>query len=144
LIVYQHAREVAKLVFALSSPFPREEVFALTDQGRRSSRSIGAQIAEAWAKRRYPNHFITKLTDADGEQCETQHWIETAIDCGYISLQEARDVLGRLAQIGRMLQSMVDRADAFCGEDHVRLREDRGTYGSLEEFFAPSSLNTEN
>jgi four helix bundle protein len=59
-------------------------MFSLTNQIRRSSRSVGAQIAEAWAKRKYKKHFISKLTDADGEQLETQHWIETALDSSYI------------------------------------------------------------
>jgi len=61
--------------------FPKEETYALTDQVRRSSRSDGAQIAEAWAKRRYQKHFVSKLTDAIGEELETQHWIEAAQDC---------------------------------------------------------------
>lgn len=60
-------------------------MFSLTDQTRRSSRSVGAQIAEAWAKRKYEKHFVSKLTDADGEQLETQHWIEVASDCCYLS-----------------------------------------------------------
>ena len=63
----------------ISKNFPREELFALTDQIRRSSRAIGAQLAEAWGKRRYEKHFISKLTDADAEQMETQHWIGIAV-----------------------------------------------------------------
>ncbi len=77
LVVYRRQRELAREVFAVSKKFPREESRSLTDQIRRSSRSIGAQIAEAWAKRRYEKHFISKLTDADAEQRETQHCIET-------------------------------------------------------------------
>lgn len=69
--------------------FPKEEMYSLTDQVRRSSRSIGAQIAEAWGKRKYERHFVSKLTDADGEQLETQHWIETALDCSYVSAEVA-------------------------------------------------------
>src|SRR5438046_4364258 len=72
LEVYKRQRNLAKEVFALSKQFPKEELYSLTDQLRRASRSIGAQIAEAWAKRLYPKHFISKLTDADGEQVETQ------------------------------------------------------------------------
>ena len=79
LLVYQKAREVAKSIFEISKNFPREELFALTDQIRRSSRAIGAQLAEAWGKRRYEKHFISKLTDADAEQMETQHWIGIAV-----------------------------------------------------------------
>ena len=85
LIVYQKARNVAEEIFIISKQFPKEEIYSLTDQVRRSSKSIGAQIAEAWGKRRYEKHFVSKLTDADAEQYETQHWIETAVDSGYIS-----------------------------------------------------------
>lgn len=85
LLVYQKSRALAQVVFQVTKQFPKEEMYALTDQIRRSSRSIGAQIAEAWAKRRYEKHFLSKLTDADGEQQETQHWLETAVDCSYIT-----------------------------------------------------------
>jgi four helix bundle protein len=71
LIVYQKAKAVSRKIFELSKTFPREETYSLTDQIRRSSRSIGAQIAEAWGKRRYKKHFISKLTDSDSEQLET-------------------------------------------------------------------------
>jgi four helix bundle protein len=76
LVVYQQARTLAHEIFAVTCKFPKEETFSLTDQVRRSARSVGAQVAEAWAKRRYEKHFISKLTDADGEQQETQHWID--------------------------------------------------------------------
>ena len=79
LLVYQKASEVTESIFEISKNFPREELFALTDQIRRSSRAIGAQLAEAWGKRRYEKHFISKLTDADAEQMETQHWIGIAV-----------------------------------------------------------------
>ncbi len=72
-------------VYQLTKKFPKEERYALTDQIRRSSRSIGGQISEAWGKRRYEKHFVSKLTDADGEQLETQHWLLTALDCEYIT-----------------------------------------------------------
>src|SRR3970282_2655805 len=84
LIVYQKTTAVAKRIFELTKRFPRDETYSLTDQVRRSSRSVGAQIAEAWAKRRYEKHFVNKLTDADGEQQETQHWVDTAADCTYV------------------------------------------------------------
>src|SRR5947208_11839530 len=84
LEVYKRQRELSGDVFRLSTRFPTEEKFSLTDQLRRASRSIGAQIAEAWAKRLYPKHFISKLSDADGEQMETQHWLIEAGDCGYL------------------------------------------------------------
>ncbi len=94
----------------------------MTDQIRRSSRSVGANIAEAWAKRRYERHF-SKLTDADGEQYETQHWIETAIDCGYLDPRAAKTLLDKCMEIGRLLGGMMDKATLFCGEPPRRLRE---------------------
>jgi len=114
LIVYKKARAVATRIFELSKTFPKEELYSLTDQVRRSSRSIGAQIAEAWGKRRYEKHFVSKLTDADGEQMETQHWIETAEDCGYLSSSQAIEIKDELSEIGRMLHSMMSKADQFC------------------------------
>ena len=72
LEIYQLARELAREIYGLTKTFPKEEKYSLTDQVRRSSRSVGAQIAEAWAKRRYERHFVSKLTDADGKQLETQ------------------------------------------------------------------------
>ncbi len=114
LIVYKNARKVAKEIFELTKSFPKEEMYSLTDQVRRSSRSIGAQIAEAWAKRRYKKHFISKLTDADGEQQETQHWVETAEDCGYLIPGQTQKLNGALSEIGRMINSMINKADIFC------------------------------
>jgi four helix bundle protein len=114
LMVYKKARAVAKKIFELSKTFPKEELYSLTDQVRRASRSIGAQIAEAWAKRRYEKHFVSKLSDADGEQLETQHWIETAEDCGYLSSSQANEINDELSEIGRMLHSMMSKADQFC------------------------------
>ena len=114
LHVYQKARCVAKHVFELTRGFPQEERYSLTDQLRRSARSVGAQIAEAWAKRRYEKHFVSKLTDADGEQQETQHWIDSAHDCEYITDQQRNALISDLAEIGRMLGGMMQKADSFC------------------------------
>jgi len=116
LLVYEKARAVAKEIFELSKRFPREETYSLTDQVRRSSRSIGAQIAEAWAKRRYEKHFVSKLTDADGEQLETRHWIDTAEDRGYLPSTGASGLNKQLGEIGRMLNSMMDKASQFCSK----------------------------
>jgi four helix bundle protein len=128
LVVYQKARVVSRRFFELSKAFPDEERCSLTDQGRRSSRSIGAQIAEAWAKRGYEKHFVSKLTDADGEQQETQHWIDTALDCGYLTQQAREELVDDLERVGRMLQSMMDKADLFCGQPANRVREDAVDY----------------
>lgn len=114
LEVYKYARELAKEIFVLTQKFPKEETFSLIDQVRRSSRSVGAQISEAWAKRRYEKHFISKLTDADGEQQETQHWLESAFDCSYIEKSILEDLLDRYKSIGKMLNSMINKSHLFC------------------------------
>ena len=128
LRVYQKAREVCRTVFRLSKSFPKEEMYSLTDQVRRSTRSIGAQIAEAWGKRRYERHFVSKLTDADAEQMETQHWVSEALDCGYISTADATQLNSGIEEIGRMLNSMTEKADSFCGSLDGVLREDTTEY----------------
>lgn len=136
LIVYQRQRELALKVFEVTKGFPAEERYALTDQIRRASRSIGAQIAEAWAKRDYERHFVSKLSDADAEQQETQHWIETAADCRYLDATQRDILLGLCAEIGRMLRSMEHRAADFCPTSS-RLREDE------DADFAPISRGPE-
>ncbi len=87
LDVYQSAFSLQQEIFAVSKAFPREETYSLTDQIRRSSRSIGANLSEAWAKRRYPAHFLSKLTDADGELQETLHWLSSAEACEYLGVE---------------------------------------------------------
>ena len=101
-------------IFVLTNTWPRNESYSLTDQIRRSSRSIGANLAEAWAKRRYPAHFLNKLTDADGELQETTHWLDTAKACRYLSASDVEQLSGRLAEIGRLLGSMINRHESFC------------------------------
>ena len=137
LIVYRKARELSLAVFKLTKQFPKEETYSLTDQIRRSSRSIGAQIAEAWAKRRYEKHFVSKLTDSDGEQQETQHWIETAFDCEYISQEEAKVLLEKCAEIGRLLGGMIAKAEQFCNASPYKIQEEQAAY------FVAAPLNTE-
>ena len=128
LRVYQKAREVSRAVFQLSKTFPRDEMYSLTDQIRRASRSVGAQIAEAWGKRRYEKHFVSKLTDADAEQMETQHWVGEAQDCGYLSPAAATQLNAGLEEIGRMLNSMMAKSDAFCGSPEGVLHEEPTEY----------------
>lgn len=123
LRVYQKAREVSRTVFRLSKTFPKEEMYSLTDQIRRAARSVGAQIAEAWGKRRYEKHFVSKLTDADAEQMETQHWVGEALDCGYFSPADAIHLNAGLEEIGRMLNSMMEKSDSFCGSHEGVLHE---------------------
>jgi four helix bundle protein len=128
LIVYQKARQLSREIFAISQSFPREEMFALTDQKRPSSRSIGAQIAEAWAKGGYERHFVSKLTDADGEQQETQHWLETAVDCDYLPDKQSRELLSKCTEIGRLIGGMIARSNMFCTPHSKTLRESTAEY----------------
>lgn len=127
LEVYKKQRALSKEVFGLTKRFPDNEKYALTDQLRRASRSIGAQIAESWAKRLYPKHFVSKLTDADGEQMETQHWLIEAGDCGYIDEANSNRLLGLCEEIGRMLGSMMHKAESFSSHDYS-LREEPPAY----------------
>jgi four helix bundle protein len=128
LLVYQKAIKVSHEIFEISKRFPKEETYSLTDQIRRASRSIGAQIAESWAKRRYEKHFVSKLTDADAEQMETQHWIEEACTCKYLDINRALELKDDLMQIGRMLNSMMDKAQLFCGQNNHTMREKMAEY----------------
>jgi four helix bundle protein len=106
LEVYQLAMETAMKIFEDSKFFPNEEKYSLTDQIRRSSRSVCANIGEAWRKRRYPNAFVSKLSDADAEAAETQVWLEFALKCGYLEqklfneLNKAYDhIMGKLVKM---------------------------------------------
>lgn len=114
LDVYRKADGLARDIFRLSAEFPPEERHSLTRQIRFASRGIGANIAEAWAKRDYLRHFTAKLTDAGAEQRETEHWVHIAASCGYLSLEQAHDLGARLAEVGRMLHGMRRKAASFC------------------------------
>lgn len=114
LTAYRKVRALAREIFEVSTSFPREEICSLIDQVRRSSRSVAAQIAEAWAKRRYEKHFVSKLTDADGERQATQHWIEVARDCDYISAETARSLHHLCNEVGRLLGGMITKSHLFC------------------------------
>jgi four helix bundle protein len=114
LEVYQAAFRFQQRVFEVSKQWPGDERFALTDQIRRSSRSIGANISESWAKRRYPAHFLSKLTDADGELQETTHWLDTALACGYLAQNDSSVMTAAISSIGKMLGSMISQYESFC------------------------------
>jgi four helix bundle protein len=114
LRVYQLAFELQQEIFETSKRFPAEERYSLTDQIRRSSRSIGANISEAWQKRRYAAHFVSKLSDADGEQAESQHWLDTATACNYVSEKEQKILLEKCTRIGQMLGTMMAKPEKFC------------------------------
>ncbi len=114
LKVYQQSFRLQQAVFIQTRIFPVEERYSLTDQIRRSSRSIGANIAEAWHKRRYQAHFVSKLTDADGEHAETLHWLQTALDCGYIDAGKHDELNTMCHEIGAMLGKMMSIPETFC------------------------------
>jgi len=113
LYVYKLAYELAMTIFEISKGFPPEERFALTTQIRRSSRSVCLNLREAWAKRRYEAHFISKLTDCDGENSETDSSVDFARDCQYISADEHRLLTAKCADIGRMLGQMMKKSQSF-------------------------------
>ena len=114
LVVYQRAFDSAMKIFEISKKFPKEEMFSLTDQMRRSSRSVCATIAEGWRKRRYKAVFINKLTDAEQEAAETQTWLEFAQRCHYIDDQTFESLDKGYEEIFAMLFSMEKKADSFC------------------------------
>jgi len=114
LNVYQRGRVEAKRVFEITKAFPREEKFSLTDQIRRSSRSVKSMIAEARGHRRYPAAFINKLTDALGETTETQSWLDDALDCGYILPSQHRELDAAWQSIGASINKTIERSNDFC------------------------------
>ena len=101
------------IVFELSKGFPAEERFALTGQIRRSSRSVCLNLRESWAKRRYEAHFVSKLTDCDGENSETDSSLDFARDCGYVTEAQHRELTGLCSEVGRMLGSMIRNPEPF-------------------------------
>jgi four helix bundle protein len=113
LIVYRKAYELASRIFQFSKRFPRDEAFALTSQIRRSSRSVCMNLREAWAKRRYEAHFVSKLTDCDGEINETDTSLDFARDCGYLTDDEHQSLTALCAEIGRMLGAMLRNPEPF-------------------------------
>jgi four helix bundle protein len=113
LVVYRKAYELATRVFELSKSFPQEERYALTGQCRRCSRSVCLNLREAWAKRRYVNHFISKLTDCDGENSETDSCLDFANECGYITEHEHKKCVSLCVEVGKMLGGMIEEPDRF-------------------------------
>jgi four helix bundle protein len=113
LKVYQLAYKLAMEVFNESKSFPKDERYSLTDQIRRSSRSIATNIAEGYRKRQYPKMFVSKLADADGEATETQVWLDYARDCGYLPTERHDTLLKEFEEIGKMLGSMMATPEKF-------------------------------
>jgi four helix bundle protein len=114
LIVYQRAFEQAMEIFETTKSFPRIEQYSLTDQIRRSSRSVCVNIGEAWRKTRYPAHFVSKLTDADAEATETMIWLDFSLSCNYLDTDPHKELAIRYDEIGKMLGSMISSPEKFC------------------------------
>jgi four helix bundle protein len=114
LIVYQKAYKLAMEIFEISKCFPKEEKYSLTDQMRRSSRSVTACIAEAWAKRRYEKAFVSKLTDSLGEEYETENWIDYSKDCKYIQIETHIRLMNEYDEVRKMLISMINNPEKWC------------------------------
>jgi len=113
LEVYKKSYQLAMDWFEVNKKFPGEEKYALTSQGRRSSRSVPMNLREAWAKRRYPAHFVSKLTDCDGENSETETSLDFARDCGYIDAGQHHRMVALNQEVGKMLGSMIKNPEKF-------------------------------
>ena len=113
LIVFQKAYKLAMDIFETSKKFPTEEKYSLTDQMRRSSRSVCTNLAEGYRKRRYPAHFVSKLSDSETENTETQVWLDFAHDCKYLVAELHKDFTFRNNEVGKMLCSMIQNPDKF-------------------------------
>ncbi|NBC66294.1 MAG: four helix bundle protein [Bacteroidetes bacterium] len=113
LRVYQLSYELAMEIFEISRTFPKEERYALTSQIRNSSRSVAANLAEAFRKRRYKRAFIAKLSDSEGESAETQTWIDFAKDCKYITPETCDDLNQKYEHVLGMLIKMIHSADQW-------------------------------
>ena len=114
LIVYQKAYKLTMEIFEISKDFPKEEKYSLTDQIRRSSRSVTSNMAEAWAKRRYEKSFINKLTDSLGEENETEVWLDYSKDCQYIKKESHEKLISECDEVRKMLISMINHPDKLC------------------------------
>ena len=113
LEVFKKAYALAMEIFEISKSFPPEERYSLTDQVRRSSRSVCANFGEAYRRRKYPAHFVSKLTDADSENTETEIWIKFSLDCKYISEIVFSNLEKRSAEVGRMLGHMINNPEKY-------------------------------
>lgn len=114
LVVYRKSFEAAMKIFEISKTFPKEELYSLTDQIRRSSRSVCTNLSEAWRKRRYKAVFVNKLSDSGQEAAETQTWLEFSLACNYIDNQIYEKLFNEYEEIFAMLYVMAEKADSFC------------------------------
>jgi four helix bundle protein len=124
LIVYQKAYVLAMDIFAISKMFPADEKYSLIDQIRRSSRSVCTNLREAWAKRRYEAHFVSKLSDADGENGETETWLDFTRDCGYVPNDTHASFVDKCREVGAMLGKMMNDPSPFILKPKRRRNSD--------------------
>ena len=113
LLAYLKAFELSMEIFEFSKSFPKEETYSLTDQIRRSSRSVCANIAEAYRKRTYPKHFISKLSDSDSENSETQVWIDFSYSCNYINAKQQQNLTTKSIEVGKLINFMINNPKKF-------------------------------
>ncbi|MBF8149695.1 four helix bundle protein [Winogradskyella sp. F6397] len=113
LLAYKKGFDLGMKILDVSKSFPKEETYSLTDQIRRSSRSVCANMAEAYRKRLYPKHFISKLTDCDAENSETQTWLEFALACDYISQEQFNELTDQSLEIGKLINYMIRNPEKF-------------------------------
>ena len=114
LIVYQLSYKLSVEIFEITKSFPVEEKYSLTDQIRRSSRSVPTNISEAWSRRRYPKSFVSKLIDADGEASETTVWMDFSKDHKYINEESHIYFIDKYIEVSKMLNSMINTPEKFC------------------------------
>lgn len=113
LLAYKKAFSLAMRIFELSKKFPKEETYSLTDQIRRSSRSVTANFAVGYRKRKYPAHFVLKMTDSDAENSETSVWLDYALKCKYITQEDHSEMIQETVEIGRLLKDIIDHPEKY-------------------------------
>jgi four helix bundle protein len=113
LLAYKKAFSLAMRIFEVSKKFPKEETYSLTDQIRRSSRSVTANFAEGYRKRKYPAHFVLKMTDSDAENSETSVWLDYALECKYITKEDHSAMIQETIEIGRLLKDIIDNPEKY-------------------------------
>ena len=114
LLVYKKAFALAMEIFEVTKNFPKEEIYSLTSQIRRSSRSVCSNIAEGYRKRIYEAHFISKISDSEMENSETQVWLDFSLACNYISKEQFQDLLNKAEEVGRLLGDSLKNPQKYC------------------------------
>ena len=114
LLAYKKSFSLAMMIFQVSKHFPKEEKYSLTDQIRRSSRSVAVTITESYRKRVYPKNFLSKLTDAEAENSETQVWLDFSLECGYLNESSYNELTALNNEVGKLIYYMMNNPDKFC------------------------------